>query len=328
MPADGSARSRSTGGSAIVTGAPGCSAGSTAARWPSAGATRGGHRPRRRRLPTASRASSTPGADAHAGSAPTSPTPSRSSALRDAVLARSAIASTCWSTTPPSTTRSTTPRRRRELSRFENYPLEPAGSSRSTSTSPACSCAARSSAREMARRGRGSIINVASTYGMVAPDQRIYRRPDGTPGVLQVAPPTRPPRARCSRFTRFLATYWGRPGVRVQRALAGRRRRTGRTTYFVEQLRAADAARPHGAARRAARRGRLPGQRRVELHDRRQPGRRRRLDRMVTTDGCRDRAAAGARAARCAPRGSSSCSPTSTACSPTAASTTPSAARS
>ncbi len=68
--------------------------------------------------------------------------------------------------------------------------------------------------RQMAAAGGGSIINVASIYGLVAPDQRVYeyRRRAGNAFFKPAAYATS--KSALLNLTRYLATYWA-PLVRV-----------------------------------------------------------------------------------------------------------------
>lgn len=80
---------------------------------------------------------------------------------------------------------------------------------------------ARTVGEAMAGRGRGSIIQTASIYGAVGPDQRIYEgshymgRPINTPAVYSAS------KSGVIGLTRYLATYWAHRGVRVNTLTPG-----------------------------------------------------------------------------------------------------------
>jgi NAD(P)-dependent dehydrogenase (short-subunit alcohol dehydrogenase family) len=81
----------------------------------------------------------------------------------------------------------------------------------------------------MAAAGRGSIINILSIYGIVAPDQRIYEgSPFNTPGVYSAS------KAALWGLTRYLATYWAENGVRVNAVTPGGVS-SGQNPTFVKQ---------------------------------------------------------------------------------------------
>jgi len=85
----------------------------------------------------------------------------------------------------------------------------------------------------MEKQKKGVIINIASMYGMVAPDWRIYEAypPSNSPPNYGAA------KAGVLQLTRYLASYWAPYGIRVNAISPGPFSHPGRPEEFLKRLR-------------------------------------------------------------------------------------------
>jgi NAD(P)-dependent dehydrogenase (short-subunit alcohol dehydrogenase family) len=101
-----------------------------------------------------------------------------------------------------------------EVGPFEGYPVEALDRVLDVNvTGTVVPCQVFGAA--MAEAGGGSIVNVASVYGLLSPDQRLYdfRREAGEEFVKPVGYAVS--KSAILNLTRYLATYWAAAGVRV-----------------------------------------------------------------------------------------------------------------
>lgn len=101
-------------------------------------------------------------------------------------------------------------------SRFEAFPVPQWQTEIAVGLTGAMLCA-QVFGGEMAKRGRGVVLNIASDLGVIAPDQRLYRQPYVTREEEQ---PVKPVTYSVIKhgligLTKYLATYWADHGVRV-----------------------------------------------------------------------------------------------------------------
>lgn len=73
----------------------------------------------------------------------------------------------------------------------------------------------------MAERGRGSIVQTASIYGVLGPDSRIYEGSEYMGGAINTPPVYSASKAGVIGLTRYWATHWGSRGVRVNTLTPG-----------------------------------------------------------------------------------------------------------
>ena len=106
-------------------------------------------------------------------------------------------------------------KRKTQWTRLEKFPLDIWEKDLSVGLTGAFLCS-QSFGSEMAKKGRGVILNIGSDLGIIGPDQRLYREK----GVSEDKQPVKPvtysvTKAGLIGLTRYLATYWADKGIRA-----------------------------------------------------------------------------------------------------------------
>lgn len=103
----------------------------------------------------------------------------------------------------------------KQWSRLENFPLAVWNADIAVGLTGAFLCS-RIFGQEMVKRNSGVILNIASDLGVIAPDQRLYRK-EGLPEDQQPVKPVTYSVVKTALIglTRYLSTYWTAHNIRV-----------------------------------------------------------------------------------------------------------------
>jgi NAD(P)-dependent dehydrogenase (short-subunit alcohol dehydrogenase family) len=123
----------------------------------------------------------------------------------------------------------------KDFSRLEDFPWDQWQLDLDVGLGGAFNCAKVFGA-QMAKQGRGVIVNIASDLGVIAPDQRLYRVEGRAPDQQPVKPVTYSVvKHGLIGLTKYLATYWHEQGVRCN-ALSPGGVQAGQSDVFVSKL--------------------------------------------------------------------------------------------
>ena len=103
----------------------------------------------------------------------------------------------------------------KDFSRLENFPIEVWQKDFDVGVTGAF-LMSKYAGSLMAKRGKGVILNISSDLGVIAPDQRLYRKE----GLKSHQQPVKPVTYSVTKhaligLTKYLATYWAESGIRV-----------------------------------------------------------------------------------------------------------------
>ncbi len=101
---------------------------------------------------------------------------------------------------------------------FEDFPFDAWQKAISVNITGMFLCA-QAVSPAMLKEGRGVIVNISSTYGLVGPDQRLYQREGQEPLYKPVTYTVS--KAAAIGLTRYLSTYFAGKGIRVNALTPG-----------------------------------------------------------------------------------------------------------
>lgn len=121
----------------------------------------------------------------------------------------------------------------KNFSRLENFPLAAWDADIAVGLTGAFLCA-KHYGYAIARQG-GSIVNISSDLGLIAPDQRLYRKPDLPEDQQPVKPVTYSVvKSGLIGLTLYLSTYWAAQGVRCNALCPGGVENNQDSTFLKE----------------------------------------------------------------------------------------------
>ena len=122
------------------------------------------------------------------------------------------------------------------FSRLENFPLETWSQDLAVGLTGAFLCAKHYGPVIAKSKDGGSIVNISSDLGLIAPDQRLYENPSNSEGDNSVKPDTYSVvKTGLIGLTRYLATYWIKDGVRCNAMCPGGVE-NGQPDVFLEKV--------------------------------------------------------------------------------------------